>query len=85
MANVDLKSLTIKDLFQNSFGVEQGDAILKEIQAAHDQGLTGMALRHKAEEIVSKHVPRGVQASGDLATASSSVGVVSAGAVVAAF
>lgn len=55
MANTgELKSLTVKELFEHAYGNMEGDEILNEIQIAYDQGLRGMALRHKAEEIVAK-------------------------------
>ncbi len=83
MAKQDLKSVTLKDVFEISFGKEQGDVILGEIQAAYNQGLTGMPLRHKAEEIISKRVSRGDVEKGPVTTASAGAGAVAAGAAAA--
>jgi len=57
MPGKDLKSVTIKDVFEKTFGKEEGRAVLAEIQAAYDKGLTGTELKKKADEIVSKRKP----------------------------
>jgi hypothetical protein len=57
MAAKQLAQLTLKDVFENSFGKAEGASILAEIQEAYGKGLTGPALKTKADEIVAKHKP----------------------------
>ena len=76
-----LRQAGAPDVFANAFGAEKGATILAEIQAEHDKGVTGPALKAKADEIVAKKgaVPGETRSLvGDVATGASGPAVTAA-------